>query len=406
MRLAVVSPFLDRQHGTELCITEQIERLARQDDWHIELYSQSVSQLSGVWVEPGVSQNASNSIVWHKVPNIPGPHLFKYLWWFFANQWQRWRDRRSGRVRPDLVYSPGINCLDADVIVVHVVFHELYRRVKSELMLHILPLRSWPRAVHRKLYYKLCMFLEREIYRDPGVRLVAVSQLLAKHLESYFQRTDVTIIPNAVDTLKFAEASRMARRSASRQFLHFEENEFVLLLIGNDWKNKGLATLLRSCALLTDLPLRVLVVGSDDPIFFRPLVEELGMRDRLRFEAPSSDVLLFYAAADLYVGPSLEDSFGLPILEAMACGLPVIASAHAGASEMIHDGKTGFILRYPQDHVQLSHLIRRTYSDPTLRRGVGEAASRYILANCGWDQNATATREFLESAHSKRSHES
>jgi glycosyltransferase involved in cell wall biosynthesis len=84
--------------------------------------------------------------------------------------------------------------------------------------------------------------------------------------------------------------------------------------------------------------LRLLVVGSDDPIFFRPVILELRMQDRLRFEAPSGDVLFFYAAADLYVSPSLEDSFGPPILEAMACGLPVIASSHAGASEMIHDG--------------------------------------------------------------------
>jgi glycosyltransferase involved in cell wall biosynthesis len=402
LRLAVVSPFLDRQHGTELCIIEQIERFVRQNHWRIELYSQNISQLSGVRADPGVSQNASDSIVWHKVPNIPGPHLFKYLWWFFANQWQRSRDWRSGRVRPDLVYSPGINCLDADVIVVHIVFHEFYRRVKSELVLRDLPVGSWPRALHRKLYYKLSMFLERKIYSDPGVRLVAVSHLLAKHLESHFQRTDVTVIPNAVDTLKFAVATRMARRSASRHSLHFGENEFVLLLIGNDWKNKGLGTLLKACALLTDLPLRLLVVGDDDPILFRPVVEQLRMQDRLRFEAPSNDVLLFYAVADLYIGPSLEDSFGLPILEAMACGLPVIASARAGVSEMVRDGETGLILRDPQDHSQLARLIHRIYMDQTLRLAIGEAASRYVLANCSWDQNASATRELLEATPRKR----
>ena len=100
LRLAVVSPFLDRQHGTELCIIEQIERFVRRDHWCIELYSQRVSQLSGVRAESGGSQNPSDSIVWHKVPNVPGPHLLKYLWWFFANQWQRELDQRSGRVRP------------------------------------------------------------------------------------------------------------------------------------------------------------------------------------------------------------------------------------------------------------------------------------------------------------------
>jgi hypothetical protein len=59
--------------------------------------------------------------------------------------------------------------------------------------------------------------VERRIYRDRGVRLVAVSHLPAKHLESHFRRADVMVIPNAVDTRKFAEAERIARRSASRQ---------------------------------------------------------------------------------------------------------------------------------------------------------------------------------------------
>lgn len=396
MRLAVVSPFLDRQHGTELCIIEQIERFASQHNWEIHLYSQRVQDVPGLLPAPRLGENSPGSIFWHMVSALPGPHLLRYLWWFAANQLRRKRDRASRELRPEIVYSPGINCLDADVIVVHIVFHEFYRRVKSELTFRTLPLKSWPRAIHRRLYYKLIMSLERKIYADPSVRLVAVSHLLAKHLESHFGRTDVTVIPDAVDTERFSESTRIARKSASRQSFHFAEDEFVLLLIGNDWKNKGLGALLKACALLTDLPLRLLVVGSDDPIFFQPLIEKLRMQDRLRFEAPSSDVLSFYAAADLYVGPSLEDSFGLPILEAMACGLPVIASAHAGASELVRDGETGFILRDPQDHLQLAQLIRRIYADQTLRLAVGQAASRYALGNCSWDENAERTKKLLE----------
>ena len=98
-------------------------------------------------------------------------------------------------------------------------------------------------------------------------------------------------------------------------------------------------------------PYNMLVVGSDDPDLYRPSIDQLGLQGRVRFEKASKDVLSFYAAADLYVGPSLEDSFGLPILEAMACGLPVIASSNAGASEMIRDGETGFILGDPRTNL-------------------------------------------------------
>jgi glycosyltransferase involved in cell wall biosynthesis len=65
------------------------------------------------------------------------------------------------------------------------------------------------------------------------------------------------------------------------------------------------------------------------------------------FLPPSPNVLQFYAAADAYVGPSLEDAYGLPVLEAMACGLPVLASSRAGVSEIIDHEINGIILRDP-----------------------------------------------------------
>lgn len=396
MRLAVVSPFLDRQHGTEVCVIEQIERLVRTGRCSIELYSQRVSQLNGVRPAALVLPGEQVDIRWHQVSDIPGPHLIKYLWWFGANYWQRRQDKRSGRVRPDIIYSPGINCPDADVIVVHIVFHAFYEQVRSELALHRLPFRSWPRVIHRRLYYKLVKSLERRIYSNRRVRLMAVSSLVARQLEIHFQREDVVVIPNAVDTLRFTSEARITKRVAARQSLSYQDSEFLLLLIGNDWKKKGLDALIEASALLKDLPLQILVVGADEPALYHLLIEKLGVQQRVRFEKPSMDVLTFYAAADLYVGPSLEDSFGLPILEAMACGVPVIASANAGASELVQDGKTGLILRDPRNQVELASLIRKIHGDDILRVSMGVAASRYVASNCNWDENAEKTWRVLK----------
>jgi glycosyltransferase involved in cell wall biosynthesis len=395
LRLAVVSPFLDRQHGTEMCIVEQIERLARLEGWSIDVYSQRVEQLNGVRAAPGSSKRVG-SIVWHKISDIPGPHLLKFLWWFLLSHWRRRRDRRSGRVFPDLIYTPGTNCLDADVIAVHIVFHAFYERIRSDLALRRVPVWNWPRSVHRKLYYRLIMLLEQKMYRDSRVRLVAVSRLVAKQLENHFGATDVAVIPNAVDTHRFTPEACRARRAESRRALGFAENEYVALLIGNDWKKKGLDSLFRAAAQLRDLPLRLLVVGKDDPGLFRGTLQTQSLNDKIRFEKPSPDVLQFYAAADLYVGPSLEDAFNLPIVEAMACGLPVIASMCTGASENITDGQTGLILSDPQDDASLAQLVRRIYADAGLRASMGEAAARFVQANCSWDQNAARTRECLE----------
>jgi UDP-glucose:(heptosyl)LPS alpha-1,3-glucosyltransferase len=240
------------------------------------------------------------------------------------------------------------------------------------------------------------MFLEDKVYRNRRVRLVAVSSLVANHLKTHFGRMDVAVITNAVDTHRFTLQERIGNRDAARQSFGYSDEEFVLLLIGNDWKNKGLDALLRAVAILTNLPLRLLVVGADNPGIYLRWLSNLASLDRVRFEAPSPNVLSFYAAADVYVGPSLEDAFGLPIVEAMSCGLPVIASMYAGASELIRDGETGLLLSDPRNPSEIARLVQKLYMNVSLRQKMGLAASQYVQANCGWEQNISKTRDFLE----------
>jgi glycosyltransferase involved in cell wall biosynthesis len=394
LQIVVVSPFLDRRHGTERCIIEQIERLASKDGWGIHLFSQHIEDVNGLLTED--PENATTGFIrWYKVPDIPGPHLLKFAWWFFANQILRNRALKTLKDRPLLVYSPGINCLDADAITVHIVFHDFYARIHSELALLKVPVSRWPVTLHRKLYYRLIMALERHIYTNPKVRLAAVSKLVSAQLEKHFGRSDSVVISNAVDTAVFNSEARLARRVVSRRTLNLHDGDFVVLLIGNDWKKKGLDQLIRALAIIEN-PIQLLVVGKDDARLYRPTLRELQLEDRVRFLPPSADVLSFYAAADAYAGPSLEDAFGLPILEAMACGLPVIASVQAGASENILDGTTGYLLRDPMNHMELAELIRRLVDDRPQAQRMGAAAAQYVQTSITWDSNAAATREFLE----------
>ena len=395
-----MSPFLDRRHGTELCISEQIERLSTTYGWGIHLFSQHVENVNSLLTEDPTN-TATGFIRWYRVSDIPAPHLLKFLWWFFANRGVRKSALKRLENRPLLVYSPGINCLDANAITVHIVFHEFYARVRHELAFLKVPVSRWPVTLHRKLYYRLIMALERRIYTDHRVRLAAVSRLVSAQLEKHFGRTDSVVIPNAVDTGVFNSEARLARRSVSRQSLKLDDSDFVVLLIGNDWKKKGLDQLLRALAVI-DIPIQLLVVGKDDPGLYRSGLRQLQLDDRVRFLAPSADVLSFYAAADAYVAPSLEDAFGLPILEAMACGLPVIASVQAGASENIIDGTTGYLLRDPMNHVELAEIILRLAGDRSAAREIGAAAAKYVQASVSWDRNVSATREFLENALASR----
>jgi UDP-glucose:(heptosyl)LPS alpha-1,3-glucosyltransferase len=381
-RLAVVSPFVDKRHGTERRIAEWISRL--DEDFEIHVYSQRVEDVD------------LEKITWHRIPKIPGPHLANFLWWFGANHVWRWWDRRFRGLNPDLVYTPGTNCLDADVVSVHIVFAEFYRQVEPELKFRSNPLWFWPRLLHRILYYKLIMLLERKIYSNPRVSLILIARKTATQLQQLYGRnSNLPVVYLGLDHAKFNPEVRQRLRSESRKQLGLADARFVLLLIGNDWRLKGLPALLDALQKLKELPVYLLIAGKDDPLPYQKRLQEYGLEERARFLASRPDVEFYYAAADAYVGPSLEDAFAQPPAEAMACGLPVITSITMGASEIMHDGVDGLILREPTDVEDLAAKIRLLCSDAALRNRLGEQATQ-TAQQYTWDRNGEEIRAILQ----------
>ena len=398
LRLAVVSPFVDRRHGTERALAELLERLAHKEHCEIHLYSQRVEGLALADLSVA-NQLGTGAIIWHKVPSFPGPHLLQFLAWLLLNSiWRMW-DRWVRGLRFDLVVSPGINCLDADVVIVHALFHRLQELAREDELDSLRP--SLFRRLHRRSYYALLAGLERRIYSNPKVSLAAVSQRTAALLHGYLRRQDVRVIPNGVDTTQFSPSARIALRATARMRRAIQESDFVLLLIGNDWRAKGLETVLRAVSTLREFPILMIAAGDDSPDSFRELVNSLGIAERCCFEPSREDVLDFYAAADLYVSPSREDSFGLPVAEAMACGLPVVTSLKAGVSDLIRDGVDGFIPRRADDFEELAQLIERLHADHVLRNNVGDAAATAAL-QWTWDRNAADVWELLGDAVARK----
>jgi glycosyltransferase involved in cell wall biosynthesis len=395
LRLAVVSPFVDRRHGTERAVAELVERLARDYGCEIHLYAQRVEDLS----LSGHKAQQAGSIFWHKVPSIAGPHLAQFLAWLLFNGFLRMWHTTFGGASYDLVLSPGINCLHPDVVIVHALFYRLRELAREENEESSAQAGIF-RRIHRKIYYALLTALERRIYSNPKLALAAVSKRTAELLKEHFRREDICVVPNGVDAKHFSVTARLAGRSESRRRRGFCDEDFVLLLIGNDWSNKGLFTVLDAMAALPGLPIRLLVVGSDMAASFQERARQLGVQERCRWEVSSPDALELYSAADVYVSPSREDSFGLPVAEAMACGLPAITSVCAGVADYIDDGIDGFVLREPHDAQTLCNLMERLQSQPDLRRVVGEAASKAIQ-EWDWNRNAAAIWELLKNAKAR-----
>jgi glycosyltransferase involved in cell wall biosynthesis len=391
LRLAVVSPFLDRTHGTERALSEVLVRLAKNYPCEIHLFAQKVTDLPVVYPRENSEGNLGD-IVWYAIKPTGGPHLLQFLVWYFRNRRVRRKiARHSGRPF-DLVFSPGINCSDADTIIVHALFHRLRLLSKQDHST-----AGILRKLHRNIYYRLLTFLENRIYTNPSVALAAVSPRTKSDIAKFFQRTDVHIIPNAVDTEVFSSQARQSRRSSARQNLQFAPEDIVLLLIGNDWTVKGLPTILQAMRQIQRRNLRLLVVGSDDPAPFQKIAADLQILPSCRWEPPSRDVLQFFAAADIYVSPSFEDSFGMPAAEAMACGLPVVTSSQAGISAFVENGIDAFVQKNPLDSAELARLIALLSVDAALRQRIGVAAEKKAQS-WTWDKNAAQVWEFLNSA--------
>jgi UDP-glucose:(heptosyl)LPS alpha-1,3-glucosyltransferase len=333
---------------------------------------------------------------WHRIPTLPGPGLLNFLWWFAANHASRAWDRHARGLRHDLVYSPGINCFDADVISVHIVFAEFLRQAGLELRLARSPVHSWPRLLHRKLYYRLIVALEKRIYSDPGTTLVLYAKKTARDLERFYGRRDrLPVLYLGLDHATFNPARRAALRDAARQQLGLAPERFALLLVGNDLRKKGIAVLLEAMAQLRDLPVELVVAGREDPAPFQAMVHGMELDGRVRFLPPRKDVEFYYAAADAYAGPSLEDTFALPPAEAMACGLPVIVSAENGTFEIISHEVDGMVLDDPADSKTLAAMIRKLYADPELRVRLGEKAAE-TARQYTWERNGHELAEIFE----------
>jgi D-inositol-3-phosphate glycosyltransferase len=178
-----------------------------------------------------------------------------------------------------------------------------------------------------------------------------------------------------------------------RRRLGLPQDEPVLLYVGRIEPLKGIDILIRAAA-QTEGRFRLLVVGGDSQDAerkedLRRLAEELGIAGNVIFQDAVSHgrLPLYYNAADVCVVPSYYESFGLVALEAMACGVPVVASRVGGLRETVQDGRTGYLVpwRCPEPFAERLELL---LANEPLRRSLGRMA-RSAVERFRWAEVAT-----------------
>jgi len=379
----IVTPELHRRSGTERCLSEQVERWKKRFD--LTLFTMEVGDvdLRGVTV--------------HMIPRPPGPNLLRYLWWFRKNRRVR-KAVASRQGAPDVVYSPGVNCVDADVMTVHIIFQKHWEVVRASTLAELRNPRLFPRALHHILFWKLMHRLERRVYGGQA-RLAALSHRDADDLCERFHRetADVVVIPHGVDTVHFSPVKRNEARPAAREALSLRAEQIVCMVLGNDLHKKGMDVAIRALPALPPDVVLVFLVAEPLRGQLLALAAANDVTDRVVIIAtdPAIDVRDRYAAADILVQPSREDAFSMPPLEAMASGLPVVVSAALGFTELVHDGEDALVTKDPEDPLELSLAIRRLVEDEVLRDSLAKKGLA-LAESLSWEENARRTGDLID----------
>lgn len=357
LRIAVLTRnFSVTGGGAERYAIALVEQLAQAHEIHV--FAQRIEH-----EHPGVT--------YHRIPMpMERPRWINQL--YFA--WATWRATRTGF---DIVHSHE-NTWHGNVQTVHVlpVKHTLFAG-KSGVALAL----RWLKVVTspRLLAY---LWLEKCRYAW-GLRkqVVCASESLKSVLQSAYPRAApmLAVVTPGVDTVP--GKATVAQQEAARRQLGLPVQARLLLFVGNDFIKKGLPTLLQAMARLPQ-PTHLAVVGSGEAeMDMRSLSVRLGVSERVHFLGSQRDMGIAYCAADMLVHPTLEDAYGMVVLEAMAHGLPAVVSGPqwCGIAAELQDGRNALVLSEPKTVTLFVAQVERLLEDSRLFAELQSAGMKFAF---------------------------
>jgi UDP-glucose:(heptosyl)LPS alpha-1,3-glucosyltransferase len=188
-----------------------------------------------------------------------------------------------------------------------------------------------------------------------------------------YPATQIDLVPNGVPADQFRPVAD--QRANTRREVGLTDSDIAVLFVGSGWERKGLRFAIRAVEAAGDQRIRLLVAGEGkQEAFGSPVVRFLGVR---------SDLPALYAAADVFLLPTIYDPFSNASLEAIAAGIPVITTRANGCAEIIAEGQHGSIVERADDVVGLTRWLR-FWCDPERRAQARprllELAARYDIA--------------------------
>lgn len=288
----------------------------------------------------------------------------------------KWNAVRMARLfrqlRPDIVHTRNWTCIDAilgaRLAGVRVVIHGEHGREAGD--------PDGRNARRRQVRRLLSPFV---------TEFVTVSRDLARWLveDVRVPARKVSTIYNGVDTQRYAGGDR----AHARQALGIPLDWTVAGTVGRLDPVKDQACLIRAFARAAGEAKRVLVIAGDGPCReeLAALVKELAIGDRVRLLGERNDIPLILRALDIFVLSSIGEGISNAILEAMAAGLPVIATRVGGNVELVRDALTGRLIE-PRRPEALAEALSAYFDDPGLARAHGAAGRERVATDFGLDR--------------------
>jgi UDP-glucose:(heptosyl)LPS alpha-1,3-glucosyltransferase len=383
LRIAILNRlFKPTGGGAERYSIALVEQLAARHEMHV--FAQQIEHDL-----PGVQ--------YHRVPApFTRPRWINQLWFALATRWMT----RKGF---DVVHSHE-NTWHGQVQTVHVlpIQYNLFKgRTGLTWLLRCLKVLTSPRLL-------VYIGLERLRYRlTPGKCIVVTAPGLRATMAQTFPATQAALAIVTPGVSDVPGACTAQEKGAARHSLGLPQTGHCILFVGNDYRKKGLPALLQA---LTQLPIDsfLAVVGNAVQIAeFRPQAQALGLRDRVFFLGALSDINTAYRAADCLAHPTLEDTFGMVVLEAMAHGLPVVVSGaeFCGIADFLSHGDNAYVLKDPRDVAQLLQglqaVLPASPSAPMLALSAQAFARDHLWAAQGHLQETIYQRVATQSAPAK-----
>ncbi len=237
------------------------------------------------------------------------------------------------------------------------------------------------------LYYPVEKFLSR--FTDG---LITINQEDYRRAQKFHAGKTILIPGVGIDLDKFQK--KEPTRQEIRNKLGIPERKIILMSVGELTKRKNHMAVIEALACLEEYDILYVVCG-DGPMKarLRARAEELGVRERVKLLGFRKDIAELHKMADIFVFPSLQEGLPVALMEAMASGLPIVASRIRGNEDLIQNNRGGYLVK-AQDSEQLAEAISKMIKNPEQRDKM-EKRNLEIIKHYGQDAVLQKMKEFF-----------